>query len=168
MNTLRSRYLAATWLCIALAPSAFGATATGSLPVTATVISACAVSSGTLNFGSSIDPTSASVPVDSSTTLTVLCTATTPYSVALNAGANAGGPSNFTARAIKSGTHTIGYQIYTDAARTTVWGDGTSSSVSAGTGTGSNQSLTVYGRLPALTGAVPGTYTDTVTVTITY
>jgi spore coat protein U-like protein len=145
------------------------ATATGNFQVSATVVSACSVSAATLNFGTAIDPTTVAVPLDASTTMTVLCTATTPFSVALNAGANAGGASNFSARTIKNGTHTLGYQLYLDAPRATVWGDGTaSSSQLPGTGTGSNQTLTIYGRLPALTGAVPGAYTDTVTVTITY
>ena len=38
----------------------------------------------------------------------------------------------------------------------------------AGTGTGSTQTLTIYGRLPSLANVVPGSYTDTVTVTVSY
>jgi spore coat protein U-like protein len=70
---------------------------------------------------------------------------------------------------MKSGTRTLGYQLYLDTGRSTVWGDGTaSSSTSAGTGTGSTQTLTLYGRLPSLANVVPGAYTDTVTVTVSY
>src|SRR5580765_7080268 len=155
--------LGAACLTILLAPSAPAATATGSLTVSATVVSACSVSAATLNFGSSIDLTSAALPLDASSTMTVLCTSTTPYSIALDAGANAGGATNFGARAIKNGSHTLGYQLYLDAPRTMIWGNGTGSSTSPGVGIGSNQTLTIYGRLPGLTGAVPGTYTDTVT-----
>ena len=62
------------------------------------------------------------------------------------------------ARKIKNGVATLGYQLHADALRSVVWGDGTNvSSVLPGVGTVSNQSLTVYGRLPSLTGAVPGT-----------
>lgn len=160
--------LLALALAAAVAPDADAASATGNFQVSATVVSACSVSATTLNFGSAIDPTAAALPLDASTTMTVLCTATTPYSVALNAGANAGGASNFTARQIKNGTHTLGYQLYLDGTRATVWGDGTASSTLPGVGIGSNQTLTIYGRLPSLTGAAPGTYTDTVTVTISY
>lgn len=163
-----TRLLAACTGAWALASAAHAATATGNLPISATVVSACSVSAATLNFGNSIDPTAAALPLDASSTMTVLCTATTPYSVALSAGTNAGGSSNFGARAIKNGSYTLGYQLYTDALRSTVWGDGTASSVVPGVGAGSNQTLTIYGRLPSLTGAAPGTYTDTVTVTITY
>jgi spore coat protein U-like protein len=155
-------------LCAVFAPQANAGTATGSFQVSATVVSGCTVSATTLNFGSSIDPTVAAVPVDASTSMTVLCTNTTVYSVALNAGVNAGGGSNFSSRTIKNGTHTLGYQLYLDSLRSTVWGDGTASSVVPGVGIGTNQTLTIYGRLPSLTGAVPGTYTDTVTVTVTY
>ena len=70
---------------------------------------------------------------------------------------------------MKSGANTLGYQLYLDSGRTTVFGDGTaSSSTKSGTGSGSAQSISVYGRVPTLAGVVPGSYTDTVTVTITY
>lgn len=153
-----------------LAVPTHAATTTATLTVNATLVSSCNVSGSVLNFGSSIDPLSASVPVDASSTMTVQCTNTTPYAVSLNAGANAGGASAFANRNMKHGTsNLLGYQLYLDSGRSTVWGDGTaSSSTYSGTGSGSNQTLTIYGRLPSLTGAVPGGYTDAVTVTITY
>lgn len=139
------------------------------MQVSATVISGCTVSASILSFGTTINPTVTSVPVDATSTLSVICTATTPYTIALDAGVNAGGAANFSARAIKSGVNAIGYQLYTTTGRNTVWGDGTAStSTDSGTGNGLVQSVTVYGRLPALTGAIPGVYIDTVTVTITY
>ena len=171
MNAFRNALFAAAALALAFigVPAQAGSPVLGSINVSATVVSSCIVTGGTLNFGSAIDPTSASVPIDSSTSVTVVCTATTPYAVSLNAGLNAGGASNFSARSVKNGVKTLGYQLYADSLRTTVWGDGTSaSSTVPGTGTGSNQTLTVYGRLPSVTGAIPGTYTDTVTVTVTY
>lgn len=150
------------------AQSAMAGTSNGTFQVTATVASACTVSATTLNFGSAIDPTVAALPIDATSTMTVLCTATTPYSIALNAGVNAGGASNFAARTLKNGAKTLGYQLYLDALHVTVWGDGTASSVLPGVGLGVNQTLTIYGRLPSLSGAAPGSYTDTVTVTISY
>ena len=171
MNHNLNRIAAALALAsgLLMVTSAQAATANASIGVSATFTSSCTVSGGTINFGSAIDPTAASVPIDASTNLTVICSATTPYSVALNAGVNAGGNSNFSARAIKNGLKTLSYQLYTDTLHSLIWGDGTSlSAVSPGLGTGSNQTLTVYGRLPSVTGAVPGTYSDTVTVTVTY
>jgi spore coat protein U-like protein len=158
----------AAMLATAAVPADAGS-AGGSFQVQATVVSACTVSGSLMNFGAAIDPLAASVPLDASSTLTVQCTNTTPYSVALNAGLNAGGAANFTSRAMKSGSNTLGYQLYLDAGRSSIWGDGTGTSLPVtGTGSGSNQSLTIYGRVPSLSGVIPGAYTDTVTVTISY
>lgn len=164
--------LLATAFAVALAvapPAAHAGSASDSLTVTATVVSACTVSAATLNFGGSIDPLAAATPVDASSTLTVVCTNTTPYAVSLDAGLNAGGAGNFGSRTMKSGSLSLGYQLYTSAARAVVWGDGTGGSAPvSGTGIGSSQTLTIHGRLPSLSGVAPGTYTDTVTVTISY
>lgn len=140
----------------------------GSLQVGATILVSCTMSGTALNFGSGIDPLLNPGPVDASAVLSVSCTNTTPYTVALNAGLNAGGNSNFGGRAMKSGSHNLPYQLYLDAARSKIWGNGSSSELHSGTGTGGAQSLTIYGRLPSLAGAVPGSYADTVTVTISY
>lgn len=121
-----------------------------------------------MNFGSGIDPVAAAVPLNSTASLSVQCSNTTPYVVGLDAGTHAGGATNFSGRKIQNGTSTIGYQLYTDTGRTMVWGNGIGTSVSAGVGSGGTQSLAVYGQVADLTGAVPGTYTDLVTVTITY
>jgi len=167
----RHRLLAAALVAVSGAHVApvQASTATGTFQVTATVVSACTVSGSTLNFGGAISPLSTGVPLYATSTLSVQCTNTTPYAVSLNAGVNAGGASNFSARAMKDGSYTLGYQLYLDSAHSQVWGDGTnSSSTSAGTGTGSTQSLTIYGSIPSLSGTVPGNYADTVTVTITY
>jgi spore coat protein U-like protein len=161
--------LSSAALLPAFLPAAWAGTATGTFQVTATVVSSCSVSGTLLNFGSGIDPLAAAVPLDASSTLSVVCTNTTPYAVALNAGTNAGGASNFGSRSMISNGHLLGYQLYRDSGRSSVWGDGTGGSATAtGTGTGSTQSLTIYGRLPALSGVIPGSYTDTVTVTVTY
>lgn len=147
----------------------WASTATNTFQATATVISSCTVSGTTLNFGNSLDTLATPTPVSATSTLTVQCTNTTPYTVALNAGSNAGGASNFSSRTMKSGSNTLAYQLYLDSGHASVWGDGTSSSSTvAGTGTGNAQTLSIYGSLPSLANVVPGSYTDTVTVTVSY
>ncbi|MET0517908.1 MAG: spore coat U domain-containing protein [Burkholderiaceae bacterium] len=165
--SLRSSALVLSLLLLAGA-DASAATSNNSFQVNATVTSACTISGSAMNFGSSIDPLASATPLDATSTLSVQCTNTTPYTVALNAGSNAGGASNFGNRTMKSGSNSLGYQLYLDAGRASVWGDGTASGTVGGTGTGSTQSLTIYGRLPSLSNVVPGAYTDTVTVTISY
>lgn len=167
--TRQARPLLSLLAALLLPALGHAATAGNTFQVQATVISSCQVSGTSLNFGSSIDALATATPLDATSTLSVVCTNTTPYTVALNAGVNAGGASNFGARTMKSGARTLGYQLYLDAGRSTVWGDGTASSSTApGTGTGSTQTLTIYGRLPSLANVVPGAYTDTVTVTVSY
>ncbi|MBC7700637.1 spore coat U domain-containing protein, partial [Aquabacterium sp.] len=105
----------------------------------------------------------------------VTCTNGSTYTVSLDAEVNAGGASVFSNRRMRIGATTdyLGYQLYLDSGRTTIWGDGAnSSSVSPTTGTftgnGSQQSYTVYGRITTGNYVTAGSYTDTVTVTVTY
>ena len=70
---------------------------------------------------------------------------------------------------MKSGTQQLSYSVYTTAARSTVWGDGTASSATvAGTGTGGSQSVSAYGRIFSGQIVTAATYSDTINVTITY
>ncbi len=157
-------------MCLGLAvclPPATAGTVNSSLGSSVLVTSACTVSGSALNFGNALNPVNAAA-VDATSTLTVQCTATTPYTLALNAGINAGSATNFTGRLLKSGAYSLPYQLYVDSGRSSVWGNGTGSATYSGTGSGNPQSLTIYGRLPSLTGIAPGVYTDTVTVTISY
>jgi spore coat protein U-like protein len=62
----------------------------------------------------------------------------------------------------------VNYSLFRNATRTQVWGQTIGTDTVTGTGTGANQALTIYGRVPAQAVPPPGTYTDTVTVTITY
>jgi spore coat protein U-like protein len=126
------------------------------------------VSASNLAFG---NYTPGSGNVDSSSTISVKCTATTGYTVALDKGTTTAG--TITQRLLANSTNTLQYNLYTDTNRSTLWGDGTTGQTQAGTGAGfaTTQSLTVYGRLPDSTAnqkAVVGTYTDTITVTVTY
>ncbi|RPE80220.1 Csu type fimbrial protein [Vulcaniibacterium tengchongense] len=128
----------------------------------------CSIVADDLNFGTRASLASA---VDASTTLTVTCTSGTAYAVRLDGG-RAG---NIAARRMYlngSGPQAIAYDLYTHAARTQPWGDGSVGAVvegvGAGTGLGTPQVLTVYGRVPAQATPVSGTYRDVVTATVEY
>jgi spore coat protein U-like protein len=58
--------------------------------------------------------------------------------------------------------------MFHDAARSSRWGNTYNLDGVAGTGSGSAQTLNVYGRVAAGQLVTPGTYTDTVIATITY
>jgi spore coat protein U-like protein len=147
------------------AVEARAATATGNFGVQMTITANCrVVSTNTLNFGSTGIWTSA---VDASATFDVQCTNSTPYDVGLDLGANETG----TTRRMVHGsdaTQFVNYELYSNAGRTTVWGDTVDTDTVDGTGNGTNQTMTVYGRVPVQTVSKPGAYSDTITVTITY
>ena len=149
--------------------SAGAVTATTTFQVTATVLKTCSVNAGTLAFGSY---TPALGAVNGSSTVNVLCTKTTPFTVALNGGTTAGG--TVAQRLLANGANTLQYNLFTTNAYATVWGDGTGTSVTQagnGLGLGSAVAFTVYGQLPdnaTNQAAVPGAYTDTITVSVVY
>lgn len=63
----------------------------------------------------------------------------------------------------------LDYNLYTGAARTTIWGDGTGGSVTVTQAFNNNQvRLSVYGRIPAMEDIAPGSHTDHITATVTF
>ena len=129
----------------------------------ATINSNANVSTSGVNFGSVSFMTS---NTDATGTVTVQATNTTPYNVGLGAGGGSG--ATVATRKMTNGANTVTYSLYSDVSRTTVWGNTIGSDTVTGTGSGNNQSLTVYGRAPVQSSKPPGTYTDTVVVTVTY
>lgn len=146
--------------------SAFALTASDTVPVTATVIDSCTVNATAITFGNYNGI--AGSALDSVGTVTAVCTMGTAFSVALDAGTGAG--AALTARKLTGPAGaTLAYGIFCDAPRTQVWGDGSGGTdVASGTGSGSAQSFTMYGRVPSLQTSTVGSYTDNVTVTLTY
>lgn len=137
------------------------ATATSVMAVSATVLSLCTITALPLVFGNYTG-----VTTDATTTLTVLCTATTSFSVGLDAGVAPA--ATVSTRQMQSGAATLAYALYRDTARTNNWGITVGTDTLAGAGTGLPQLLTVYGRIPPGQLSAPGVYTDVVTATITY
>ncbi len=151
---------------IALPSAATAATVTSSLGVNATVTANCTVSTSALAFGN-VNTLSGS-NVDGAGGISVTCTNGTGWSASAGVGGGAG--ATFASRKMVSGSDLLNYSLYTDSGRTSVWGDGTgSTALLAGTGSGSAQAVTVYGRVPSGQISAPaGSYADTVSVTVTY
>lgn len=164
------------WLLLLMAcsPSAlFAATKTASISLLAEVLPACSAGStvpatlgqfGTLDFGTHFSLTAlvSQTSQIGNGSLRVNCLNTTPYKVLISAG----GSGNVAARRmVGPGAAQVAYNLYTSAAYSTVW-DNTNGV--SGVGNGADQYLPVYGRIPVQTTPVPGTYTDTVTVTVSW
>jgi spore coat protein U-like protein len=161
------RALLAAGLAASL-PGALAATATTTFQVTASVATQCTVTAVDLLFGP-VNPLGADV--DQTTSVTVRCTKNTPYTVGLNAGATTG--ATIAQRLMANGVDTMNYNLFTDAARTTIWGNSAVAPTwvsGTGAGLGTAQVLTVYGRVPTgQTNLAVGSYSEpTITVTVTY
>jgi spore coat protein U-like protein len=131
--------------------------------VTAFAAPSCNVTAGTLDFGIAGGLAGA---IDGAGAMTVTCSAGTPFAIALNGGnAAAVDPVQ---RKMSKGGEQITYGLYRDAARILPWGETAGVDTLSGVGDGSAQPLTVYGRAPAQATPSPGTYTDTIVVTLTY
>jgi spore coat protein U-like protein len=152
----------AALMLVGLHLTASAATGTASLGVTATVVASCSVTGSSVAFGNYT-----SSQLDQSTNVAVLCTTGTTYTVGLDAGVGSGA-STSVRKMTGPGGATLSYQLSRDVAHATNWGNAVGTDTSAGIGTGLSQNVTVYGRIPS--GQLPGagSYTDTVTVTLTY
>ncbi|WP_263144105.1 spore coat U domain-containing protein [Pseudomonas sp. RIT-PI-AD] len=118
----------------------------------------------TLDFGThfSLANTLKTTGGTGSGALRINCVANVPYRVLISPG-NSG---NTTARSLVGpGNATILYNLYTSASYATVWDNVTGISAM---GTGANQWLPIYGRVPAQSTPTPGIYTDTLTVTVVW
>ena len=79
-------------------------------------------------------------------------------------------------RRMKSGANYLNYGLYLDFGYVNPWTTSASNSTCTttsdcylGTGNGSAQLVNIYGQVPSTgTAPAPGSYTDTVTMTITY
>jgi len=150
---------------------ASAAQANTTFQVQAAVVANCLVSANNLAFGT-YDPTAANLEVN--TTLSVRCTSGTGYTVALSAGVTSG--ASFAQRKMTDGTNFMNYNLYRDAARSEIFGDGVAPGTYTVTGTGTGiglgqaQTVNVHGRIPTGQDTLPiGTYTEsTITVTVTF
>jgi len=147
-----------------IAAPAFAATATGSFNSQLIITDECKVQSTTnLDFGSDgvLDTN-----IDATSSFDVQCTTGTAYTLSLDGGNGASGTT--TTRTMENGGSAVNYTLWKDAGRSQNWGDTGGEIMTSLTGDGALQSYTVYGRVPAQTTPAAATYTDTVTITVTY
>lgn len=122
----------------------------------------CTVGTSGLNFGN-YDVFSA-LNDDITATIDVTCPSGTAYSIWLSSGSG-----TFSTRTLTSSGKILAYNLYLDPTHLTIWGDGSGGTATfSGTGNGSNAPTPVYGRIPAGQNAWVGSYTDVVTITVTF
>ena len=158
--------LGALALLAAGGPAAFAATATTKMNVTASVTGTCTLASPVaLAFGA-YDPIGANASTNldvSPNALTVTCAKGVTAQISLDTGANASG----TTRRMTDGTNYLTYEIYTSAARTTVWN--TTNTVTYVASSKAPAPIPVYGRIPSGQDvAVSSGYADVINATVTF
>jgi len=95
--------------------------------------------------------------------LTIVCS-TDAGNVALSTGQS----NNYAARVMRSGANPLTYNLYTSAARTTVWGDGSGGSRVMRAAEKATTIFSIYGQIPAGQDAAVGAYSDNIIATVTF
>jgi spore coat protein U domain-containing protein, fimbrial subunit CupE1/2/3/6 len=160
--------VAGTLAMAAVTAGAATSPATTTLNVSANVASNCLVTAAPLAF-SDYDGSAA---VDGSADLSVRCSNGTLYTISLGDGAN----GTIAQRKLESAAgDQLDYNLYTAAARSTIWGEtvGVDTVGGKGKGMSTNQANThtVYGTIPnnpANQDVPTGLYSDQVAVTVAY
>lgn len=131
-------------------------------------ITSCTVTATNLVFGTYTPLQAAALA--STATISISCTGITgrnTVTIDLSAGAS----GSYTTRTLTAGAATLRYNLYQDAANTEIWGNGTGSSTEASATIRKavpDATLTVYGSVAALQDPAPGSYADTINVTVNY
>ena len=157
---------------VALSVPAYASPSTANLSVSASIGTACTITTTNLAFGAydavvanAEDALTATGGVSST------CSVGSSGNIKMGQGLNPGDDSSdgIPLRRMVAGsdaTSFLNYSVFSDIGMTAVWENATGV---AYTGSGISQDLVVYGSVPAAqTGAVVGSYTDTLVVAINY
>lgn len=124
-------------------------------------ISTTAVTFGTYNVFQG-------APDDAAGQVTFQCTT---FELFVRIDLDRGGAPSFDPRQMRQGSEILTYNLYRDASRNTIWGDGTGGTQSyfqLFVPRNQNINVPVYGRIPAGQDVSAGIYTNTVTATIQF
>ncbi|HEY9467582.1 MAG TPA: spore coat U domain-containing protein [Vicinamibacterales bacterium] len=127
---------------------------------------ACTISATSVNFGS-YNVFNGS-PTDSTGTVTYRCNGSAHN---ITIGLTQGAGASFNQRQMQKGSESLTYNLFVDASRTNIWGDGTGGTSVysiANPPNNTNVNLTVYGRVTAGQDVSAGTFSDTVTAVINF
>ncbi|GAB4356178.1 MAG: Csu type fimbrial protein [Methylohalobius sp. ZOD2] len=128
----------------------------------ATVSTSCRIETSELRFNNDD-------PLDGTGSVAVTCAGGTSATIILGQGASAdsGSTDDAPLRRMTDGTHYLSYNLYQNAARSTVWGNTAATGVSANC-TGAADIHTIYGRIAGGQNISIDHHTDTVIATVTF
>jgi spore coat protein U-like protein len=164
---MRNTFLGLAAVAAVASTPAMAATATNTMPVSVNVINSCTVAATPMAFGA--PAAIGGVNIDTTSTISLVCTNGATYIVALDQGTHAASGQRY----LSNGAATpvlITYNVSSVGPGGANWGNNTGTdTVSGAAGASGLVTLTAYGRIPASATSVgAGTYTDTVTVTVTF
>ena len=144
------------------ATSASARTTDGALNIGLRVVKACDFAVGRMDFG---QPGFLTPTIDQTAPVIVVCTPNTPFTVTLDAGQNFSGGSRQMKRITGIFPPALPYTLYTDAARSNLWG--VNQALPGNSGPSGKTTVPIYGRVTGLTLSL-GSYSDDVVVTFTF
>ena len=139
------------------------------MQVTAGIGKNCVIETTNISFGS-YDPANlhATAPLDATGTITTTCTIGTAGEVLINYGINADMESTDRRMIGTDTSGYLGYEVYSNSDRSSIWSGKAESGVDI-TAAGVGEEMTVYARIPGgQTDAANDSYTDTLTVMVSY
>jgi spore coat protein U-like protein len=104
-------------------------------------------------------------PLDTVATITYSCAAP---ATAPTMSISRGNATSFSPRQMLNGASALNYNLYLDAARSQIWGDGSAGTSTYSCSMGSGLSVSVYGRIFAQQNQPVGSYSDSLVVTIVF
>jgi spore coat protein U-like protein len=156
---------AAVALSLLAGTSAFAATTTATFTSKIVITAACQVSATNMDFGTQ---GVLATNIDMTSVITVTCSNGTPYNVLIDQGTMGTGVTARKMKVLAGNSEAVAYSLFRDSSRSLNWGQTIGTDTLAGTGTGTTQAINVYGRVAPQATVSPGTYTDALTVTLSY
>ncbi len=147
-------FLVALALTAALTPAA-------AAPSSCTITTVSNVAFGTYNVFSGS-------PLDSAGIIRINCT---KKAKSVTVDLTKGNAPTYSPRQMRKGAETLTYNLYLDAARTIVWGNGTGGTSQYGPTNPPDDTdidLTLYGRVPSGQDLSGGSYSDNITATVNF
>lgn len=130
---------------------------------------ACSVNAGPVSFGP-YNPLSAAGAATSGV-VSVSCNQSPAPVVTVQIGPSAVSGGFFPRRMQRAGgSDTLDYNLYLDSGLSSVWGDGTAGTATQSKRVGKNKpwNLTLYASMPGLQDVPPGTYADSIQISIIF
>ncbi|MDC3304191.1 spore coat protein U domain-containing protein [Amylibacter sp.] len=170
-NTLKRAIVSAIVLMSAiLGPHSNADRVTAMMNVSVSVSYSCSINAAPMQFGTYDGVgANASSALEATATIISTCSSGATAIITMNAGTSAGsGLDDAPVRRMAAGADEyLIYQIYSDVARETVWGNNVPTGIAIN-GIGSPQTHKLYGSIPSAQMVPEGDYSDQIYITVTY